>query len=130
MGEGQRKYKPGERIPGTVYCVVKLIGAGGMGTVYDVEDTTVGKRYVLKTLHPELGSRTDLAKRMEAEARSLARLAHPNIVEVMTAGVTTDDLHLPYYVMEKLNGQNLRVILSKKGSLELPHALHIGIDHD
>jgi serine/threonine protein kinase len=123
-----KDYQPGERIPGTVYRVIRMIGAGGMGTVYDVEDTTVGKRYVLKTLHPELYGRKDLAKRMEAEARTLARLSHPNIVEVVTAGATTDDLRLPYYVMEKLNGQNLRTILDKKGSLELPHALHIGID--
>jgi serine/threonine-protein kinase len=123
-----KDYQPGERVPGTVYCVIRMIGAGGMGTVYDVEDTTVGKRYVLKTLHPELYGRKDLARRMEAEARTLARLSHPNIVEVVTAGATTDDMRLPYYVMEKLNGQNLRTILDKKGSLELPHALHIGID--
>jgi serine/threonine-protein kinase len=55
-------------------------------------------------------------------------LSHPNIVEVVTAGATSDELRLPYYVMEKLNGQNLRTILSKKGSLDLPHALHIAID--
>src|SRR5580658_6975438 len=123
-----RDYQPGEHVPGTVYRVIRLIGAGGMGTVYDVEDTTVGKRYVLKTLHPEFYARKDLAKRMETEARTLARLSHPNIVEVVTAGATTDDLRLPYYVMEKLKGQNLRTILDKKGGLELAHALHIGID--
>jgi eukaryotic-like serine/threonine-protein kinase len=126
--ERPKDFQPGEMVPGTVYRVVRMIGAGGMGTVYDVEDTTVGKRYVLKTLHPELYSRKDLAKRMQAEARTLARLSHPNIVEVVTAGATNDDLRLPFYVMEKLNGQNLRTILSKKGSLDLPHALHIGID--
>ena len=47
-------YQPNKIIPGTVYKVVQLIGQGGMGTVYEVEDTTVGKRYVLKTLHAEL----------------------------------------------------------------------------
>jgi serine/threonine protein kinase len=124
----RKEYQPGAMIPGTVYRVVRAIGAGGMGTVYDVEDTTVGKRYVLKTLHAELSSRRDLAKRMQAESRTLARLSHPNIVEVVTAGATSDELRLPYYVMEKLNGQNLRTILSKKGSLDLPHALHIAID--
>jgi serine/threonine protein kinase len=66
-----------------------------MGTVYDVEDTTIGKRYVLKTLHPQLGAREDLARRMQNEARTLARLNHPNIVEVITAGVTADDLACP-----------------------------------
>ncbi len=99
-----------------------------MGTVYDVEDTTIGKRYVLKTLHPQLGARDDVARRMQKEARTLARLNHSNIVEVFTAGVTGDDLRLPYYVMERLNGQSLRVVLEKKGQLELPHAFHIGID--
>lgn len=128
MVSAARDYPPGERIPGTVYQVVRLIGAGGMGTVYDVEDTTIGKRYVLKALHPQLGDREDLARRMQNEARTLARLHHPNIVEVITAGVTSDELHLPYYVMERLSGVSLRVILEKKGGLDLQHALHIAID--
>src|SRR5579883_3178634 len=128
MNQRAREYRTGERLPGTVYDVVRLIGAGGMGTVYDVEDTTIGKRYVLKALHPQLGAREDLARRMQNEARTLARLNHPNIVEVITAGVTGDALRLPYYVMERLNGQSLRVVLSKKGQIELPHVFHIGID--
>jgi len=121
-------YQPGERVPGTVYSVNRVIGAGGMGTVYDVEDTTIGKRYVLKALHAQLGAREDLARRMQNEARTLARLHHPNIVEVITAGVTGDDLKLPYYVMERLEGKSLRYVLEKGGQLELPHAYHIAID--
>jgi serine/threonine-protein kinase len=128
MSPAARDYPPGERIPGTVYQVVRRLGAGGMGTVYDVEDTTIGKRYVLKALHPQLGDREDLARRMQNEARVLARLHHPNIVEVITAGVTSDELRLPYYVMERLTGQSLRIVLEKKGRLDLPHALHIAID--
>ena len=123
-----RDYRPGEQVPGTVYKVLRLIGAGGMGTVYDVEDTTIGKRYVLKTLHPRLGAREDLVRRIQQEARTLARLHHPNIVEVITAGVTADELRLPYYLMERLSGQSLRLILEKKGQLDLSHAYHIGID--
>jgi serine/threonine protein kinase len=65
---------------------------------------------------------------MQNEARTLARLNHTNIVEVITAGVTGDDLKLPYYVMERLNGQSLRLVLEKKGQLELAHAYHIAID--
>ena len=69
-------YQPGQILPGTVYRVERLIGVGGMGTVYDVEDTTIGKRYVVKTLHPKLGAREDLARRVMKEARTLAmRLA-------------------------------------------------------
>jgi eukaryotic-like serine/threonine-protein kinase len=123
-----RDYQPGEQVPGTVYKVLRLIGAGGMGTVYDVEDTTIGKRYVLKTLHPKFGAREDLVRRIQQEARTLARLHHPNIVEVVTAGVTADELRLPYYLMERLSGQSLRLVLDKKGQLDLQHAYHIGID--
>jgi tRNA A-37 threonylcarbamoyl transferase component Bud32 len=121
-------YQPGQLLPGTVYRVLRLIGVGGMGTVYDVEDTSIGKRYVVKTLHPKLGAREDLARRVMKEARTLARLNHPNIIEVITAGVTADDYKLPYYVMERLNGQSLRMVIDKKGRLELSHAYHIGID--
>ena len=125
MASRARDYLPGEHVPGTVYEVVRLIGAGGMGTVYDVEDTTIGKRYVLKTLHAQLGAREDLARRMQSEARTLARLHHPNIVDIITAGVTGDELKLPYYVMERLDGHSLRYVLDKGGQLELPHAYHI-----
>ncbi len=128
MSPGARDYPPGERIPGTVYLVLRRLGAGGMGTVYDVEDTTIGKRYVLKALHPQLGDREDLARRILNEARTLARLHHPNIVEVITAGVTTDERRLPYFVMERLTGHSLRIVLEKKKLLDLPHALHIAID--
>src|ERR1700733_9599865 len=102
-------YAPNTTVPGTVYQVIKLLGQGGMGTVYEVEDTTVGKRYVLKTLHAELRDRKEL----------LARLSHPNIVEVVTAGMTSDSLRLPYFVMQKLNGHTLRSALAAKGRLPL-----------
>ena len=127
MGDSPQ-YAPGQQLAGTVYRVVRHLATGGMGSVYDVEDVTVGKRYVLKTLHPQLVSRHDLAKRMEAEARALAKLQHPNIVDVVTAGMTTDDQRMPFYVMERLNGQNLRVVIEKKGSLKLSHCYRIAID--
>jgi serine/threonine protein kinase len=121
-------YQPNKIIPGTVYQVIQLLGLGGMGTVYEVEDTTVGKRYVLKTLHAQLRDRKELAARLHKEARTLARLSHPNIVEVVTAGMTADSLKLPYFVMQKLNGHTLRSVLSAKGCLPLETAYSIAID--
>ena len=129
MSPGAREYPPGVEIPGTVYKVVRRIGAGGMGTVYDVEDTTIGKRYVLKTLHPQLGAREDLARRIQNEARTLARLHHPNIVEVITAGVTADDLRLPYYVMERLSRAVAAAHPREEGAARAARTrYHIGID--
>ena len=122
------QYAPGQQLAGTVYRVVRHLATGGMGSVYDVEDVSVGKRYVLKTLHPQLVSRQDLAKRMAAEARALARLQHPNIVDVVTAGMTTDAARMPFYVMERLTGRNLRFLIEKWGSLELAHCYGIAID--
>lgn len=123
-----RLYEPNEPVPGTVYRVVKLLAQGGMGNVYDVEDVTVGKRYVLKTLTPDLVARSDLARRMDAEARVLARLSHPNIVDVITAGTTADSLCLPFLVMERLYGQSLRTVLDKRGAVEFPYACKVAID--
>lgn len=121
-------YRAGEGVPGTVYRVLRHLATGGMGTVYEVEDTTVEKRYVLKTLHPQLLAREDLAQRMKDEAKTLAKLHHPHIVDVVTAGVTQDAARVPYYVMERLNGQNLRWMLERKGALDLVYALRIAID--
>lgn len=128
MTAAARQYQPGELVPGTIYRVLRHLATGGMGSVYDVEDTTVGKRYVLKTLHPNLVARADLARRMAAEARTLGRLSHTNIVEVVTAGQTADVPPLPYYVMERLNGQNLRSVLEKRGALPEDQALPIAIE--
>jgi len=126
--EAARQYNSGELVPGTIYRVLRHLATGGMGSVYDVEDTTVGKRYVLKTLHPNLVSRGDLARRMAAEARALGRLSHPNIVEVVTAGQTSDPQPLPFYVMERLNGNNLRSVLEKRGALPEDQVLPIATE--
>lgn len=122
------EYPSGALIPGTKYKVIRKLGAGGMGIVYEVEDTTIDKRYVLKTLHAQFSARADLAARMDKEAKALARLEHKNIVQVITADVTADALKLRYFVMEKLSGHSLRTVLDNKGSLEVGAACRLMID--
>ena len=121
-------YVAGETIPGTKYAVVRPIGAGGMGQVYDVEDVSVGRKYVLKVMHPDLCARTDVKARFEREARTLAQLTHRNIVGVFTAGVTGDALGLPYFVMERFEGESLYALLARKGRLGLQACYEIGIE--
>lgn len=128
MARSAALYAPGTRIPGTVYEVVGELARGGMGAVYDVEDVSIGKRYVLKTLLADTLARDELTRRMAAEARILAQLSHPNIVDVITAGITQDEHGVPYFVMERLNGRSLQAVLAKKERLDVTLACRIGID--
>jgi serine/threonine-protein kinase len=99
-----------------------------MGTVYLVEDTSIGKKYALKTVNREFADRIDMAARMRKEARALVALRDRNIVDVITMGQTADDLRLVFILMEYLEGYTLKSILRDKGRLDVLHVLDIGID--
>lgn len=117
--------KPGEVIPGTPYRVIRLIGSGGMGSVYEVEHQELGKRFVLKTLLRELSNRADLVQRLRTEWRSLGKLEHPNIVRVSDAGVAEGKF--PYFVMERLMGETLADRLAQQGRLPVELAIKIAV---
>ncbi len=85
-----------------------------MGTVYEVEDTSIGKRYVMKILNCDLAHRRDLVAMTRQEARLLAQVKHKNIVDVITAGTTNDAYNLPYIVMEKLDGITLKGLMAAR----------------
>ena len=118
-----REYQDGEIVPGTPYRVVCLLGAGGMGSVYEVEHIELERRYVLKSLLRTLTSRQDLIARMRNEWRALGKLQHPNIVDILNAGVTASDV--PYYVMERLEGETVRDRLLREGKLPIDEAARI-----
>jgi len=117
------EFKAGELIPGTRYRVLGLLGSGGMGTVYEVEHTELGKRFVLKMLLRELALREDLVARLRNEQRALGRLEHPSIVTVTDAGITTTNV--PYFVMERLDGETLGARLKRSGYLPLKNTIEI-----
>ena len=118
-----REFQDGEVVPGTRYRVMRLIGAGGMGRVYEVEHVELGKRFVLKSLQRELSRREDLVARLRNEWRALARLEHPNIVNVTDAG--TSDNGVPFYVMERLEGETLSALMHRQRRLLPQQALAI-----
>jgi serine/threonine protein kinase/WD40 repeat protein/tetratricopeptide (TPR) repeat protein len=84
------------------YTLIRLLGAGGMGTVFVAEQTEPVKRQVaLKLIQPGLDSRQVLT-RFEAERQALALMDHPHIAKVLDAGTTAN--HRPYFVMELIDG--------------------------
>jgi serine/threonine-protein kinase len=118
-----REFQDGELIAGTRYRVVRLIGVGGMGSVYEVEHIELGKRFVLKALLRELARREDLVARLRNEWRALARLQHANIVNVTDAG--TSATGVPFYVMERLDGDTLAALLKRQRRLHVLEAVAI-----
>ena len=112
----------GACVPGTPYRVVGMLGAANAGSVYEVEHVELGKRFALKAL-PRQAARFDTVGRLKNEWRALARLAHPNIIAVTDAGTTPDGL--PFFVMERLEGESLRARLEREGRLRASEAIGI-----
>ncbi|MBX3224184.1 MAG: protein kinase [Labilithrix sp.] len=117
--------RPGQMLEGTSYQVVREIGAGGMGVVYEIEHVRLKKRYVAKVIHDQIRNDEGAAKRMEREAQVLAGISHPNIVQVHDIGTTQDGVS--YFVMEKLEGVDLRHTMKRVGVTRL-RAIEIVVD--
>jgi eukaryotic-like serine/threonine-protein kinase len=95
------------------YEVLEEIGHGGMATVYRARDRRLGREVALKVIHPHLRDSKEVVSRFNAEARAVAKLRHPNIVEVFDVSETDDEEQ--YLVVELLRGTTLRKLLQEKG---------------
>lgn len=104
------------------FRVERLIGRGGMGEVYLAKQISLNRAVALKVLLPEWVSRPAYQSRFEIEATAVAKLNHPNIVQVHALG-QQDGVH--YIAMEYVEGINLREYLIRKGTLDLPLALSV-----
>ncbi|MEW4570166.1 protein kinase [Tautonia sp. JC769] len=107
---------------GGEFLVDRLIGRGGMGEVYLAHQQGLNRPVAVKVLRADLASNPTYLGRFEIEATAVARLNHPNIVQVYTLG-RSGDLH--FIAMEYVQGTNLREYLRKKGTVELPLAFSI-----
>jgi serine/threonine-protein kinase len=87
------------------YRIVRLLGEGGMGAVYEARQEPLERRVALKTLHAEFAGQKDAVARFFNEAKTLSRLEHPSIVQVSDFGSSADGT--AYLVMEYLHGQSL-----------------------
>jgi tRNA A-37 threonylcarbamoyl transferase component Bud32 len=96
------------------YQIVRLIGEGGMGAVYEAIHPALKKRFAIKTLLPEIAQREEARIRFLREGEAASSIIHPHVVAV--ADVGTED-GIPYLVMELLEGQTLADLLAQRGSL-------------
>ena len=97
------------------YDVVRLIGRGGMGSVYLARDLRLGRPVAIKVLKPELSESEEQRERFRREAQITARLDHPNIVPLYEHGETADGI--PYFVMGYVQGESLAARVQRLGRL-------------
>lgn len=108
------------------YRIRKVLGKGGMGAVYQAEDTHTSTTVALKTLRVDLYEREDLVKRFEREARAAARIGHPSIVGVHAVG-HDDRLRTRFIVQEALRGTDVAGCLNELGSLSPLSAIAVAL---
>src|ERR1700728_266835 len=104
------------------YHVRSRIAHGGMATVYLATDTRLDREVALKVMHADLARDADFVGRFIGEAKSVAKLSHPNIVGVYDQGA--DGEHL-YLAMEYVPGRTLRALMRERGWLPWQEALAI-----
>ena len=89
------------RLDGTDYVLLRKIGEGGMGVVYLARQVSLDREVAVKVLSRELAADPAFRARFAAESRLVARLHHPNIVQILSAGTTETDC---YFAMELIHG--------------------------
>ena len=104
-------FEPGQVIDGK-YRITRVLGAGGMGAVYEGENVRIGRKVAIKVLHAEAAHAPDLRRRFEREARVAAKIGSHNICDVIDLGDLPDG-HA-YLVMEYLEGETLEDILNRE----------------
>lgn len=97
--------------------VVRLLGMGGMGAVYEVEHVITCHRRALKLLHASMVGNASVVERFLREASAAGRIGNPHIVETFDAGYL--ETGEPYIVMELLRGRTLATLLGESGPLEV-----------
>jgi serine/threonine-protein kinase len=97
------------------YRILRVIGEGGMGIVYEGEHVLIERRVAIKVLREDFCKRADVVERFRREAKSASRIGHPNIVDVLDFGETPGGAS--YFVMEMLHGEDLADVLAKQGAL-------------
>ncbi|HEV2815558.1 MAG TPA: protein kinase [Solirubrobacteraceae bacterium] len=107
------------------YRLDQQIGTGGMSTVYRAFDTVLERQVAVKLMHRDMAGHADQLERFRREARSVAQLNHPHIVQVIDAG---EDENMPYIVFEYVEGETLKDRIRRFGRLPVPEAIAYAIE--
>ena len=114
------------------YRFLRELGRGGMGIVYQAEQTVMGRTVAVKVINPSVLDHPDALPRFQSEVRAAAKLDHPNIVRAHDAE-QVGSMHL--LVMEYVEGASLADLVAKKGPLPVAYACHyirqaaLGLQH-
>ncbi|HET6883752.1 MAG TPA: protein kinase, partial [Pirellulales bacterium] len=102
--------------------LIRQIGRGGMGDVYQAHDESLDRRVAVKVLPPQLARDDDFVKRFRAEASAIARLVHANVVQVHSIG---EDRGHHFFVMQFVDGESLAQRLRREHRLDVAVALRV-----
>src|SRR5688500_11631681 len=97
------------------YRIVRLVGEGGMGSVYEGENVRINRRVAIKVLHAAFTGNAEVMQRFEREAQAAGRIGNDHILEVLDLGALGDGDH--YIVMEFLDGESLSSRIKNAGQL-------------
>ena len=106
---------------GASYTLDRELGGGGMSRVFMAEDTVLGRSVVVKVLPPEMASGVSI-ERFKREISLAARLQHPHIVPLLSAGETGG---LPYFTMPFVEGESLRARLARGAEIPIKEAVRL-----
>ncbi|UJR79399.1 serine/threonine-protein kinase [Sandaracinus amylolyticus] len=105
------------------YRILRRIGEGGMGIVYEAEHVVIEKRVALKVLRDDFSSRSEVVQRFRQEAKSASKIGNAHIVDISDFGETPAGAI--YFVMELLEGEDLANVLQRDSTIPLHRAVDI-----
>jgi serine/threonine protein kinase, bacterial len=116
--------EPGSRVGSWFgpYRLLRLLGRGGMGEVYEAEDTRKGRVVALKLISPQFSDDPMFRARMQREAAAAGRLTEPHVVPIHDYGEINGQLYLD---MRLIDGANLATVLKRSGPLSPPRAVAV-----
>src|SRR5579875_2221172 len=110
------------------YRLQAKIGAGGMSTVYRALDETLQRQVAIKLMNREVAADSDELERFRREARAVAQLSHPHVVQVIDAGDDEDpECPRPYIVLEYVEGETLKERIRRQGRLQIAESVAYAI---